>query len=145
MLFCRSFWKTDAHRSFQFGERIEQLHAGFLEVAGVAGHHSQLVPLRSGGELAIEGGNADAVAFPLCFELAPNMGGTGIEAEDAAFHAIAERHEPGAELGLAFAVGKAFDAATDFADGDGADVEFALVLAEPRDDFRVQAWAWPVR
>ena len=40
----------------------------------------------------------------------------------------------------ALSIGQPLDAAADFTDGDGADVEFALVLAQPCDDLRVRLW-----
>lgn len=44
----------------------------------------------SGGDLAVEGGNVHASLFPFRFELSPDVGGAGVEAEDSALHAVAK-------------------------------------------------------
>ena len=62
------------------------------------------------------------------------MSGAGVEAEDTALHAVTKGLEPLLELGLALPIWKALDATADLANGDGADVKFALVLAQPVDD-----------
>ena len=66
------------------------------------------------------------------------LGGARVEAEHAALHAIAYGLKPCSQLPPALSIGQPLDAAADLADGDGADVEFALVLAQPCDDLRVR-------
>ena len=90
------------------------------------------------GDLAVERWDADACLVPFRLELAPDVGGARIEAEHAAFHAIADGLKPCPQLRFPFALRKSLDATADLADGDRADVEFALVLAQPCDNLRVR-------
>lgn len=89
-------------------------------------------------DLAIEGRDGHTSFFPFYFELTPDVGGAGIEAEYATLHTIAERLEPRAELGFTLSIWQAFDSPAYFTDSDGADVKLALMLAEPFDDFGVR-------
>jgi hypothetical protein len=62
------------------------------------------------------------------------MGGAGIETENAAFHPFAEACQPGLQGGFPFSGRQGFDATAEFADGDGAQVEVGLVIAQPLDN-----------
>jgi hypothetical protein len=115
-------------------ERIEQFHSRFCEVSGVPGDDGKLMALRSGGDKTVERWDDDAGNVPLRFELSPNVCGAGVKAQDATFHAVAERHQPRAELCFAPARRESLDPAPHFTDGDRADVEAALVHTQPGDD-----------
>ena len=112
-------------------ERIQELHPRIFEICHVPGHHRQSVTTGGGGELAVSGGESDAAFVATGYKLAPDVSGAGVETEDAARHAITEICEPCLEACLAFTHGKALDSSADFAYGDGADVEFRLVVTQP--------------
>ncbi len=59
------------------------------------------------------------------------MGGAGVETENAAFHAFAEAGEPGLQGRFPLSGRQTLDATTELADGDGAQVEFRLVVTQP--------------
>lgn len=115
-------------------KRVQRFDPALFKVCGVSRDDDERVAAGGGGDLAVQGGDGHACYFPFCLELPPDVGGAGVESENAALHAIAEGLEPSAELGFAFAVGQSLDSPPDFADGDGADVELAFVLTEPFDD-----------
>ena len=115
-------------------KRVQRFDPALFKVCGVSRDDGERVAAGGGGDLAVQGGDGHTCFFPFRLELTPDMGGAGVEAENAALHAIAEGLEPCAELGFAFAVGQALDSPADFADGDGADVELAFVLTEPLDN-----------
>ena len=87
-------------------------------------------------ELAIEGRDVDSLFLKACNELPPNVGGAGVEAENAAFHALAETGEPGLQRRFPLSGREGLDAPAEFSDRDGAQVEIRLVVAEPRQDKR---------
>ena len=82
----------------QLHERIEQFYPRFCKVSGVPGDDGQLMALRGGGDQTVERRDDDAGSVPLGFELSPNVRGAGVKAQDATFHAVAERDQPCAEL-----------------------------------------------
>ncbi len=77
--------------------------------------------MRSRCQLTVERGHDNFGSVPLRLELAPNVGGAGIEAEDSAFHTLAQRLQPCVELGPPFPGRQAFDTPAQFANGDSAD------------------------
>ena len=91
-----------------------------------------------GGNLAVERGDDELGSIPFRLELTPDMGGAGVEAEHAAFHALAEGLQPRVELRPSFSGRQAFDAPAEFPNGDGADVEQRLVLPQPRYHLRIR-------
>ncbi len=88
----------------QRSERIEHLYTRILKIRDIPRDHDQFVAVGGGGELAIEGRDGRSLFVPYGHQLPPNMGGAGVEAEDAAFHALAEAGEPGLQGGLSFSV-----------------------------------------
>ena len=86
------------------------------------------------GELAVERWNADSLFLPPGNQLTPDVCDAGVEAENTAVHAFAEANEPRLQACLALARRQAFDALAKLPDGDGADVEFRLVVTQPRHD-----------
>ena len=90
-----------------------------------------------GGKLAVEGWDGDTIVFPSSNQLAPDMGDAGIEAEHTSIHAFAKPYEPRLQARFALARRQAFNTFTKLSDGDGADVEFRLVVAKPGHDLGV--------
>ena len=84
--------------------------------------------------MAVGGGEVYAHLVASGDHLTPDVSGAGVEAEDTALHAIAETSEPCLQTGLSFADGKALDSSADFAYGDGADIEFSLMVTKPLHD-----------
>lgn len=89
-----------------------------------------------GGDLAIERGDRGAFFVPCGHFLTPDMGGAGDEAENAAFHALAEIGEPGLQRRFPLSGREGFDAPAEFFDRDRAQLEIRLVSAEPRHNKR---------
>lgn len=92
-----------------------------------------------GGQLAIEGRDIDALLIPCAHQLAPDMGGAGVETKNAAIHALAEGDEPGLQGRFSLPGGQVLDATAEFSNGDGAQVEFRLVFAQPPDDLGIRS------
>ncbi len=84
--------------------------------------------LRSGGELAFERGDDDVLGVPFGFELAPDVSGAGVKAQDPALHAVAERLQPDLEAHFTFPGRKTIDTAPDFADRDRAQIKIFFVF-----------------
>lgn len=84
-----------------------------------------------GGYLAIERRNGDAVSLPCGKKLSPHVSGAGIEAEKPPLHPPTEADKPREKSGLPLSPGQILNAATKLANGDGADVEILLMVAQP--------------
>ena len=65
------------------------------------------------------------------------MGGAGVETWNAAFHAFAEAGELGLQSCFPLSGRQVLDATAGFAYGDGAQIEFRLVVTKPLDDLRI--------
>ena len=76
------------------GERIHEFHTSVFEIGDVTSHHRQSMTVGGGGELAVGSGQSDAAFIAAGDHLAPDVSDAGVEAEDAALHAIAETCEP---------------------------------------------------
>ena len=113
---------------------IEQFYPRILKIRDIPRHHRQLVAMGGGGELTVERRDTCSLFVPCSHQLPPNMGGAGVEAEDAAFHTLAKVGEPGLQGGLPLPARQTLDATAQLADGDRAQVKFRLVIPQPRDD-----------
>lgn len=114
-----------------------QFDSSEIKIGRIPGDESEVVPLRGGCDLAVQRWNVEACLVPFGFQLAPHVSSARIKAQDTPFHAITERLEPGMELRFSFSRRQAFDAAAEFPNGNGADIQFRFVVPEPRDDFRI--------
>ena len=101
---------------------IQNLQTGPFKIRDISCHHGQLMPMGSGGDLAVKGGDDYSFFFPFGLQLSPNVRRARIEAENPSSHASAKQFEPILQERLAGTTGQPLYATSHFSDGDRADI-----------------------
>ena len=90
------------------------------------------------GQLAVKRRDADAYLIPSRQHLPPYMGSAGVETEYASFHALAEGAQPGLQRRFPLSCRESVNSPAELTNGDGAQVKFRFVGAEPCHHFRIR-------
>lgn len=99
----------------------------------VARDQNQPVPVSCCSKLTVDGRKRHPLPIPLCFQLPPDVGHTDVEAQYAAMHGVAYSLQPFLKLRFPLSIRQSLNPTSELSNRDRADVEIALVLAQPLD------------